>query len=120
MTTRTFRHTERLVKLLKLASPDTPVYANAIPPETTPAPNAAFVYREAGVERPVNFLGSGRAATIYQVQAHSTDYGIAIAMTAAVEETADEIVPKALISGSSSDYDEKRRLHIRELTVHIR
>ena len=117
---RILRHTERLVNLLRTASPDTPVFANAIPPETSPVPTAAFVYREAGAARPINFQGASRGGTTFRVQAHAADYGIAIAMTGAVEETADEIVPKAIITGSDSDYDEKRRLHIRELTVQVR
>lgn len=114
------RHAEKLTALLRLAAPDTPVFANVIPPEMKPLPETAFVFIEATEVRPQNFQGSSSGATVFRVQAHAPDYTTCLALTEAVEETASEVRPKALITGSAGGYNRELRFHIRELTVSIR
>lgn len=114
------RDTHRLVNLLRAAAPGTPIYANAIGPENDPVPDPAIVYIESNASRAQNFQGSQSSGTIFRVQAHASDYAVCLALTQQVEQEAGKVRPKALITGSQGGYARELRLHLRELTVHIR
>ena len=114
------RHTEKLVAMLRQASPEVPIFPNAIGPENDPTPEVAFVYIETNALRAQNFQGSVAGGTVFRVQAHAGNYTACIALTEAVEQVASEVRPKALIMASQGGYNKELRLHIRELTVHIR
>ena len=112
--------TEKLVAALRQIEPNIRVYANAIPEREGRNIRKAVVFIETSENAIVNFQGSIRASTIFRVQYRADRYQDADDMSRAFVQIAGRQNPPMTITDSSTAYDDKLDLQLREQTVEVR
>ena len=113
--------TEKLVALLRrIIGDNRRVFANVIPQETRPLPDRAVVFIEVGETRVQSFAGSVLDNTIFRIQFRARDYDVCVKDSEAFISACSAENPPIQVTGTASEYDDKLRLHFREVTARVR
>ena len=112
--------TKKLVAALRQIETGIKVYANTIPEREGRNIRRAIVFIEVSEQPVINFQGSVREKTIFRVQYRAERYEDAETMSRKFASIAGRQNPPFTITDSSTEYDDKLSLQLREQTVHIR